>query len=231
MTERPKGRLNSRTYGYLTRTNENKNVYPLMHHGLNCTKGYDPTIHKFCSKCGLPDHHEFECEQYLLINRFTCMLCPTLHHLTRECSAIIKKFGHRLHNDTAAEFAALLIILETSYNTSPLMLANAQACDAFCSTKQKDILQTTSREKSPKYILHEGILFRSFPSKDLKAKKYALCIPISLMWSIISMVRTHLETQSKSKILKSFMDSFFHPMAKEAVNQYHTHYGLGKPPR
>jgi hypothetical protein len=111
MTERPKGRLNSRTYGHLTRTKENKNVYPLMHHGLNCTKGYDPTIHKFCSKCGLPDHHEFECEQYLLINRFTCMLCPTLHHLTRECSAIIKKFGHRLHDDTAAEFAALLIIL------------------------------------------------------------------------------------------------------------------------
>ena len=190
-----------------------------MHHGLNCTKGYDPTIHKFCSKCGLPDHHEFECEQYLLINRFTCLLCPTLHHLTRECSAIIKKFGHRLHDDTAAEFDALLIILVTSYNISPIMLANAQACDAFCSTKQKDILQTTSREKSPKYRLSDGILFRSFHSKDLKANKNALCIPTSLMRPITTIIRAHLKTQSKSKILKSFMDSFFHPMAKKVIHQ------------
>jgi hypothetical protein len=88
------------------------------------------------------------------------MLCPTLHHLTRECSAIIKKLGHRLHNNTSAEFTALLIILETDYNISPLLLANAQACDTFGSTKQKDILQTTSRKNTPKYILYEGILFR-----------------------------------------------------------------------
>jgi hypothetical protein len=226
ITVRPSGRLNRRSYGYINRTKENQYRYPQMHHGFNCTKGYDPTIHKFCSKCGLSDHHEFECKQYIIINHFTCMLCPTLHHLTRECSVIIKKLGHRLHNDDSAVFTALLIILETSYNISALLLANAQACDTFCSTKKKDILQTTSREKSPKYILYKDILFRSFHSKNLKAMKFPLCIPTSLMWPITTIIRAHLKTQSKSKILKSFMDSFFHPMAKEAVNQFYKHYGL-----
>ena len=219
ITVRPSGRLNRRSYGYINRTKENQYWYPQMRHGFNCTKGYDPTIHKFCSKCGLSDHHEFACEQYIIINHSTCMLCPTLHHLTRECAVIVKKLGHRLHNDDSAEFTALLIILETSYNISTRLLAAAQACDTFCSTKKKDILQTTSKEKSPKYILYEGILFRSFHSKGLKANKYALCIPTSLMWSITTIIRAHLKTQSKSKILKSFMDSFFHPMAKKVIHQ------------
>jgi hypothetical protein len=147
------------------------------------------------------------------------MLCPTLHHFTRECSVIVKKLGHRLHNDDSAEFTALLIILETSYNISTRLLAAAQACDTFCSTKKKGIFQTTSREKSPKYILYDSILFRVFHSKDLKVNKNALCIPTFLMWPITTIIRAHLKTQSKSKILKSFMDSFFHPMAKKAIHQ------------
>jgi hypothetical protein len=108
----------------------------------------------------------------------------------------------------------------------PLNLAQAQTSDESCGTKQKDILQTTSREKSPKYILYKDILFRAFPSKDPRVTKYVLCIPTSLMWLLISIVKTHLGSQSKSKILKSFMDLFFHPMAKEAVNQFCKHYGL-----
>jgi hypothetical protein len=196
-----------------------------MQHSTNCTPGYDPFLHKFCSKCGISDHHEFECARYYLYNPDRCKLCATLYHYTSDFKAITKKLGYK-PTELQAELVSLLIILEIKYHISPPNLAQAQTSDESCGTKRKHILHTTSREKIPKYILYEDILFRAFPSEGPRATIYVLCIPTSLMWLLMSMVKTKNKTQSKTKTLKSFMDSFFHPEAKEAVNQFFKHYGL-----
>ena len=197
-----------------------------MRHQINCTPGYDPTVHKFCSKCGISNHHEFECARYYHYNPNRCKLCAVLYHYTSDCTVITKKLGYK-PNDSQAQLVALLIMLETSYKISQPTLANAQASDAFCSTKQKDILQTTSREKAPKYILYESILYRAFPTEDPKVTKFVLCIPTSLMGAIITNLWTHLKRPSKSGILKSFMGSFFHPMAKKAIHKCLNTDGFG----
>jgi hypothetical protein len=218
MTERPKGRLNSRTYGYLTRTNENKNVYLLMHHGINCTPGYDPYLHKFCSKCGIPGHHEFECGRFRLYNPHKCKVCPTLYHFTSDC-ALIRELGLN-PTDPRAELLALLFLLGNNYKISNTLLVDAQTNDLFCLTKQMDIHNGTVRDKPPKYLLYGHVLYRIFPTTDPNVTKFTLCIPTSLMASVINIILTRLGKQSKSGILKSFMESFFHPMAKQVIRKH-----------
>jgi hypothetical protein len=120
LTVRPSGRLNHCSYGYINRTKENLEVHHQMQHGTNCTPGYDPFFHKFCSKCGISDHHEFECARYYLYNPYRCKLYATLYHWTSDCKAITKKFGYE-PTELKAELVALLIILETKYHISPLI--------------------------------------------------------------------------------------------------------------
>jgi hypothetical protein len=61
-----------------------------MKKGENCSLHYDPLKQKSCSKCGKPEHHEFECFKYKKYSPKKCAICDKLNHFAQDCKELEK---------------------------------------------------------------------------------------------------------------------------------------------